>query len=105
MWERVRERRHIIKYKDAVRLEVHIQPNSSRNKITGYADGVLKVKIAAPPVEGKANQKLIEFLSGIFDITKSSITIDSGLTGKRKILLIDNLSAEEIKERLERLTE
>jgi uncharacterized protein len=85
------------------RLEVHIQPNSSRNKITGYADGVLKVKITAPPVEGKANQKLIEFLSDVFDIAKSNIKIASGLTGKRKILDIDTLSPEEIRERLERL--
>ena len=91
--------------KDAARLEVHIQPNSSRNMITGYTGGVLRVKIAAPPVEGKANQKLIEFLSEVLDTAKSNIRIVSGQTGKHKILEIANLPSEEIKERLERLNE
>ena len=88
---------------EIARIEVHVQPGSSRNKITGYENGILKVKITAAPVEGKANQKLIEFLADALDVAKSDITIKTGQTGKRKLLEIGNLSPEELKERLERL--
>jgi uncharacterized protein len=85
-----------------VRLEVHVQPGSSRNLITGYESGVLKVKLTAPPVEGKANQKLVEFLADALDVPKSDIKVKTGLTGKHKLLEISKLSNEEVKERLER---
>ena len=85
-------------------LLVHIQPNSSRNQVTSFTDGILKVKIAAPPVEGKANRKLVEFLSDVLDIARGDIKIKSGLTGKHKTLAIFNVSPEELKERFEKLT-
>ena len=59
--------------------------------------------IAAPPVEGRANQKLIAFLSDVLDIPKSDLTVASGLTNKRKTLVVSSLTAEQLKERLERL--
>jgi len=83
-------------------LQVHIQPGASQNKIVSYDEGVLKVRIAAPPVEGKANRKLIEFLSDTLDTAKSNITIESGLTGKNKIVAVAGLSAERLQELLER---
>jgi len=85
-----------------IRLDVHIQPNASQNKIVGYADGVLKVRIAAPPVEGKANRKLIEFLSEVLDTAKSNIVLESGLTGKRKVISVAGLYPEKLREHLER---
>jgi uncharacterized protein len=83
------------------RLEVRIQPGAKKNKIVSLENNILKVKIAAPPVEGKANQKLIDFLSDIIDIPKSNITIKVGLTGKRKIIEIKDMSSEELRRRLE----
>jgi len=88
--------------KESVRLQVQIQPNASQNKIASFTGKILKVRIAAPPVEGKANQKLIEFLSDVLDTAKSNIVIESGHTGKHKLLSIKGMTLEKINERLER---
>jgi uncharacterized protein len=82
-------------------LEVQIQPNAKVNQIVSYAGGVLKVKIAAPPVEGKANKMLALYLSEVLDIPKSSIDIEHGLTGKKKLLAIENFTEDKLKTRLE----
>ena len=84
-------------------LHVQIQPGSAQNKVIGYKDGVLKIKIAAPPVEGKANRKLVVFLSDILDIPKSHIVIKSGLTGKQKTLVFTGITASELTQRVQRL--
>jgi uncharacterized protein len=85
------------------RLEVYIQPGASKNKIISFENDILKIKIAAPPVGGKANQKLVDFLSDILDTAKSNITIKVGLSGKRKMLEINDMSSEELRRRLESL--
>ena len=46
---------------NGIRIEVKVQPRSSRNQIAGEQDGALKVKLTAPPVEGEANQALVDF--------------------------------------------
>jgi uncharacterized protein (TIGR00251 family) len=74
------------------RLEVQIQPGASKNKIISFENNILKMKISANPVEGKANQKLVDFLSDILDIAKSNITIKVGLTSKRKMLEINDIA-------------
>ena len=68
-----------------MKLEVHVQPNSKENKIIGWQeDGSLKIKIAAPATEGKANKMLIEFLAKQFGLAKSLIQINWGLSGRVK---------------------
>ncbi|HAT04020.1 MAG TPA: YggU family protein [Candidatus Magasanikbacteria bacterium] len=72
-------------------LSIRVLPRSSRNEIVGeMADGTLKVKLTAPPVDGKANRALIELLSEYFDVPKSKIKIVRGLTSKNKIIEIKN---------------
>ena len=61
----------------------------------------MRLKIAAPPVEGKANKELISFLSKTIGINKSSITIDHGHTSKVKIVTILGLDRDQIYERIE----
>ena len=68
------------------RLTVRVIPNASKSEIVGRELGVLKVRLAAPPVEGKANEALIELLADHYDIPKSSITIVKGQTSKTKIV-------------------
>lgn len=82
------------------RITVQVQPNARKNEIVDFKDGVLKVKISAPPVKGKANKELIGFLSDRFEISKSSITIEKGLTSKRKGLIIEGLSQDEVSNRM-----
>lgn len=75
------------KTKDGVILNLRIAPNSSKNEII-FAEGVLKVKITAQPVDGKANKALVEYLSKTFKIPKSSFEIIKGETSKDKTILI-----------------
>lgn len=68
-------------------LNIRVLPRSSRNEIVGQmADGTLKVKLTAPPVDGKANEALIELLSEEYHVSKSKITIVKGLTSKNKTI-------------------
>ncbi|MEK7084728.1 MAG: DUF167 domain-containing protein [Patescibacteria group bacterium] len=73
-----------------MRLKIKVLPRSSSNEIVGHLpDGTLKVKLTAPPVDGKANDALIEFLSKEFDVAKSCVRIARGETSKIKIVEID----------------
>lgn len=69
-------------------LKVQIQPNAKENKIVTFKDNILKIKIKAPQIEGKANKALIDFLSEEFKVAKSCITIKSGMLSKNKIIEI-----------------
>ena len=79
---------------------VQVQPNASQNKVVRFADGVLHLRIAAPPVKGKANQELIRFLSDILGVARSNLTIEKGATSKRKVISIQGLGQEEVMGRI-----
>ena len=83
-------------------IVVQVQPKSGRNRVTGFEDGVLHVKIAAPPVKGKANQELVRFLSDILGTAKSNITIEKGLTSRRKVVGIKGVTKEQVVRELEK---
>ena len=76
-----------------ITLTVRIVPRASRSEIAGYHDGVLRIRVAAAPVEGAANRALIRFLSKTLKVPQNAITIISGSNSKRKILRITNPSA------------
>jgi uncharacterized protein (TIGR00251 family) len=84
-------------------LKVYLQPKSSKNEVVGpYRDGI-KVKVTAPPVEGKANESLIRFLAREFGISPSSIEMTRGHHGREKILKISgNVNQELLKGMLPR---
>lgn len=74
--------------KDGLLFNLKISPNASKNEIIKTDEGILKVKITAQPIDGKANKALIEFLSKQFKVPKSAFEIVKGQTGKDKTLLI-----------------
>ena len=76
--------------KDGTVLNVQLTPNSSKNQFLGYCEDFIKIKVSAPPNENKANKKLIEFLSDIFDVGKSNISFVSGEKSRIKKILIKN---------------
>jgi hypothetical protein len=82
-------------------LTLQVQPNARHNQVLGFEDGILRLKIAALPIEGKANKELISFLSKTLDTSKSNITIERGLTSKVKIVTILGLDRNQIYERIE----
>ncbi len=69
-------------------LKIHLQPNAKRNEICGSFDDAIKIAITAQPIDGKANEALIKFLSKELKIPKSNIIITKGLTSKNKTLEI-----------------
>ncbi|HLD44959.1 MAG TPA: DUF167 domain-containing protein [bacterium] len=69
-----------------MKLTVQITPNARKSEVIGSDGHVLKLKIAAPPAEGKANKELICFLSKLWKVPKSSLTILKGHTSRIKIL-------------------
>lgn len=72
-----------------VRIAVHVQPKASRTEIAGTHDGCLKIRLAAPPVDGAANTALIEFIAKRLGIAKSRVRIVSGAASRRKLVEID----------------
>lgn len=90
----------ISKWDDGVRLEVKVQPRSSRNELLGFQQGVLKVKLTAPPVEGEANQALISFLAEVFGTSKRNVVILRGETSRLKLVGIHGISLTEAENRL-----
>ena len=86
---------------DCIVLSVRVIPRASKDGIAGVMGGkALKIRIQAPPVEGKANSCLIKFLSKHWNIPRSNIEILSGETGRNKRLCISNPTDEIRKELL-----
>ncbi|MEQ6342666.1 MAG: DUF167 family protein [Gammaproteobacteria bacterium] len=82
------ERADLPGHNDTLLLTIRVQPRASKDEmVTGQGDH-LKIRIAAPPVDGKANAHLIEFLSGAFKVARSNITILSGEAGRIKRISI-----------------
>jgi uncharacterized protein (TIGR00251 family) len=70
----------------AVVLDVHVIPNAAKTQADGVHDNALRVRLHAPPVDGKANQALIQWLADTLGVAKSQIELVRGQTAKRKQL-------------------
>lgn len=84
---------------EGVELFLHCQPGAKKTEVQGIHGERLKLRLAAPPVEGKANEALISWLSKTLSIPKSRITLVSGDTGRQKRIRILGLSIEVIQAR------
>ena len=90
-----------IKARDGnVELSLHCQPQAAKTEIIGLHADALKVRLAAPPVEGQANRVLCKFLGGYFGVSQQDFQILSGKGAKQKRVLIKGKTAQEIRDRL-----
>ncbi len=80
---------------DGIILRLRISPNASKNQFI-FAEDMIKLKITAQPIENKANKAVIEYLSKLFKVPKTKITILKGDTSKEKTLLIKTTDMEKI---------
>jgi uncharacterized protein len=80
---------------------VKLHPRAKKNAITGIVGEAVKLAVTAPPVDGRANEACIEFFANLFAVPRSSITIASGETSRRKVIRVAGLSADELRRRLE----
>lgn len=71
-------------------LRIKVQPRASRDEIAEILGDSLKIRIIAPPIDGKANQHLLSYLAKLFKVAKSRITLLSGETGREKRVCIDD---------------
>ena len=85
---------------DGVTFAVKIHPRARKNAITGEFGGALKLSLASPPVDGRANQACVEFFAKLLMVPRSSVTIASGQTSRRKVIRVAGLSAEEVRRRI-----
>ncbi len=83
-------------------LAVHVIPNASRSELVGWHEGALKLRLAAPPVDGKANEELCRFLGKTFGIAPSLIDMERGLASKKKHVRLP-LAETDVKEQVARL--
>lgn len=83
-----------------VELTVHVTPRAGANAIGGERQGALAIRLAAPPVEGAANDALLAYLAKVLVIPKSVIRIVAGERSRSKRLLIGRLTVEEVRSRL-----
>ncbi len=83
-----------------VKILLRVHPNASKSELAGFAGGVLEVRVAAPPVKGKANKELITLLSQILGVSQSHLAIIKGHTSRIKVVAIDGMNQAEVMKRL-----
>jgi uncharacterized protein (TIGR00251 family) len=85
---------------DRVRISVRAKPRSSKAGVEGMKEGALVVRVTAPPIDGKANDEIVEVLAKHFGLKKSDIAWISGERSKNKILELRGVTAEAFERRL-----
>jgi uncharacterized protein len=86
--------------KDGAILTVHIQPKASTTECVGIHGNALKIRVAAPPVDGAANDELIRFLAQTLSLPLAAVCIESGTGGRHKRVRLRGVTAERIIARL-----
>ena len=81
-------------------LQCHIQPGAKRSELAGEQGERLKIRLQAPPVEGKANKALIDFLADVLQISKKMLEIKGGETGRNKHILVRGIAESAARARL-----
>ncbi len=84
-----------------ISLCIHVQPQASKSKIVGLHNGRLKIAVAAPPVDGKANKEVVRFLAKFLRLAKRDVVIQSGAQSKRKKVLLRSIQLQDVSERIE----
>jgi hypothetical protein len=79
---------------DGIRLLIHVQPRASRTELAGLHGDALKIRLAAPPVDGAANDVLLRFLAEILSVPRSRLDLTSGHTSRRKVVLVQGVTVD-----------
>jgi uncharacterized protein len=80
-------------------LAIRVTPRARKNEIAQVMeDGTVKVRLTAPPVEGKANEALLQFLAEVLDVSPARIKILAGMTGRQKLVSVEGLAPEIVQE-------
>lgn len=81
---------------DELTLKVRVIPNAHKNSLVGLQDGVLVVRLTAPPVDGKANAALLDFLACQLNLRKQQVQLHSGLKSRHKVVKVQGIGRAEL---------
>lgn len=84
----------------AVRIDIYVQPRAARTEVVGPHGDAIKLRVAAPPVEGEANREVVRFLAKTLGVPAAAVELVSGETGRRKVVEVTGLSAAEVQRKL-----
>ncbi len=90
----------IVEVKQKTGLKVFVQPKASKTKIVSIHDDMVKLAVAAPPVDGKANKEVIAFFARLLQVKKSDLVIASGAHSRRKVLVSDLFDRDMLRQKL-----
>lgn len=79
---------------DVVTLTLHVQPGAKRSEIAGLHGEALKVRLAAPPIEGRANEVLLKFMAALFDVPLRQVELKQGGQSRHKVVTITGSEVE-----------
>lgn len=85
---------------DGVVLALHIQPGAKKTELCGLHGEALKIRLRAPPVDGKANEALLAFVADSLGVTRARVTLVAGQTSRSKRVAVDAISLEQVLQRL-----
>lgn len=81
----------------SVVLRLHVQPRAAENRIAGLQGGALKLRLSAPPVDGRANRAVLAFLAELLCLPKSALSLHSGEQSRQKTVLVSGMSEAAIR--------
>ena len=82
---------------DAVRFAVRVQPRASRSELAGVLGDALRVRLAAPPVDGAANEALVALLADVLGVTRRAVRIVTGHGSRSKVVEVDGLAPDAVR--------
>jgi uncharacterized protein len=81
-------REEVTEGQDAIQLTLHVQPGAKRTEVSGTHGDALKIRLAAPPVDGKANAELLCYLANAFGVPQRNVTLVRGESSRQKIVRV-----------------
>jgi uncharacterized protein len=84
----------------AITFRVRVQPRASRTELAGEYAGAVKIRICAPPIEGRANEECARFLADLLEISRRDVEIVAGASSRDKIIRVHGASIERIRRML-----
>jgi len=86
--------------RDGVTLAVWVTPGAARSEYAGVADGRLRIRLAAPAREGRANDELIRFVAALLGVGQRDVSVTTGSTGRRKLVRVAGVTVEQARRAL-----
>jgi uncharacterized protein (TIGR00251 family) len=92
--------RYVSRVANNIRIDFYVQPRASRSEVVGQYDGRIKIRLAAPPVDGAANAELVRFVAERLGVAKSKVRVVAGETSRRKVVEVEGVAHALVQERL-----